>query len=221
MSNMPRAQAAQKCQTCHGPKQHKNVKHAMSRWPAYLRVWLSYKHCKSLEPFHVASPVLCPARNSCVAEEGDVRLVSFVHCPQGIAGASALMPWLNVRLFNGCNDTPADTTFPCVNLEGNPFHDTTWLAFEEAARTHACISECPDSHAPKFKHFSNLHDALRTHIHSKHRLGYYSYYQSLLPTAHKKVSSAFWTMPTLPFKMKWNIFNYRTGTLFIKSMQCA
>eukprot|EP00983_Pelagomonas_calceolata_P021389 670094-Pelagomonas_calceolata.AAC.1 len=46
---------------------------------------------------------------------------------------------------------------------------------------------------PKFKYFSNLHDALRTHIHSKHRLGkantkkgYYSYYQSLLITVHEK-----------------------------------
>eukprot|EP00983_Pelagomonas_calceolata_P018062 566354-Pelagomonas_calceolata.AAC.1 len=53
-------------------------------------------------------------------------------------------------------------------------------------------SERPDSPAPKFKHFSNLHDALRTHVHSKHRLGdantktgYYSYYQSLLPPVHK------------------------------------
>eukprot|EP00983_Pelagomonas_calceolata_P064046 1147953-Pelagomonas_calceolata.AAC.1 len=34
------------------------------------------------------------------------------------------------------DDTPANTTFPCVNLGGNPFHDTTWLAFEEAARSH-------------------------------------------------------------------------------------
>eukprot|EP00983_Pelagomonas_calceolata_P031516 988304-Pelagomonas_calceolata.AAC.1 len=73
-------------------------------------------------------------------------------------------------------------------------------------------------HLPQnFKYFSNLHDALRTHIHSKHRLGkanietgYYSYYQSLLTTVHKKVSNAFWNMPTLPFKMKRNVFNYRT-----------
>eukprot|EP00983_Pelagomonas_calceolata_P020058 632700-Pelagomonas_calceolata.AAC.1 len=56
-------------------------------------------------------------------------------------------------------------------------------------------------------------------MHSKHRLGkantetgYYSYYQSLLTTVHKWVSNAFWTMPTLPCKMKRNIFNYRTGT---------
>eukprot|EP00983_Pelagomonas_calceolata_P062928 1147510-Pelagomonas_calceolata.AAC.1 len=60
-------------------------------------------------------------------------------------------------------------------------------------------------------------------MHSKYRLqvgkanteaGYYSYYQSLLPTIHKKVSNAFWTMPKLPFQMKQNVFNYRTGILF-------
>eukprot|EP00983_Pelagomonas_calceolata_P105257 1159113-Pelagomonas_calceolata.AAC.15 len=73
------------------------------------------------------------------------------------------------------NDTPADTTFPCVNSEGNPFHDTTvvtWLAFEEAACTHASTPERPDSSVPKSKHSSNHHgNALRTHIHSKHRFG--------------------------------------------------
>eukprot|EP00983_Pelagomonas_calceolata_P068276 1149852-Pelagomonas_calceolata.AAC.2 len=63
------------------------------------------------------------------------------------------------------DDTPADTIFPCVNLEGNPFSDTTWLAFENSARTHASTSELPDLPAPKFKHFSNLHDAQRTHVH--------------------------------------------------------
>eukprot|EP00983_Pelagomonas_calceolata_P032618 1022717-Pelagomonas_calceolata.AAC.1 len=41
----------------------------------------------------------------------------------------------------------------------------------------------------KLKHFSNLNDALRTHMHSKRRLGkantntgYYSSYQSLFPS---------------------------------------
>eukprot|EP00983_Pelagomonas_calceolata_P009667 313065-Pelagomonas_calceolata.AAC.1 len=61
-------------------------------------------------------------------------------------------------------------TLPCVNLEGNPFHDNTWLAFEETVRTHASTSERPNSPALKLKHVSNLHDALRTHMHSKHRL---------------------------------------------------
>eukprot|EP00983_Pelagomonas_calceolata_P049708 1141633-Pelagomonas_calceolata.AAC.4 len=46
------------------------------------------------------------------------------------------------------DSTPADTAFPSVNLEGNPFHDTTWLAFEETASTHASTSERP-AHMPQ------------------------------------------------------------------------
>eukprot|EP00983_Pelagomonas_calceolata_P111706 1159810-Pelagomonas_calceolata.AAC.27 len=86
-------------------------------------------------------------------------------------------------------------------IQGNPFHGTTWLAFEEAARTRASKPERPNSPAPKFNYFSNLHDALRTHMHSKHRLGkantrtgYYSCYQCPIFTDPKKVSNAFWTM---------------------------
>eukprot|EP00983_Pelagomonas_calceolata_P025261 793627-Pelagomonas_calceolata.AAC.1 len=59
------------------------------------------------------------------------------------------------------------------------------------------------------------------HVHFKHRLGkantekgYYSYYQVLLPTVHKMVNNAFWTMPACPFKIEQNIFYYCTGTLF-------
>eukprot|EP00983_Pelagomonas_calceolata_P130967 1161732-Pelagomonas_calceolata.AAC.1 len=66
------------------------------------------------------------------------------------------------------DDRTADTNFPHVNLKGDPFHDTTWLAFEGAARTHASTSEHPNSPALKLKHFkefSNLHDALRTRKH--------------------------------------------------------
>eukprot|EP00983_Pelagomonas_calceolata_P071223 1151125-Pelagomonas_calceolata.AAC.3 len=89
------------------------------------------------------------------------------------------------------DNTPADMTFPCVSLEGDPFHDITWLAFVEAARSHASTSECPDSPALKYKHFTNLHDALGTHMHSKHRIGkantetgYNFFYQSLFPNVH-------------------------------------
>eukprot|EP00983_Pelagomonas_calceolata_P071430 1151233-Pelagomonas_calceolata.AAC.2 len=63
------------------------------------------------------------------------------------------------------------TMRPIIQLSGNFFpswshDDTTWLAFEGAARTHACVLE--HSPAPKFLHFPNLHDALirlmRTHM---------------------------------------------------------
>eukprot|EP00983_Pelagomonas_calceolata_P079048 1154513-Pelagomonas_calceolata.AAC.3 len=133
-----------------------------------------------------------------------------VGCYAGVAGTECAGAIAKHQAIQG-DDTPADTTFPRLNLEGNPSHDTTWLAFEEAARTHASKSERPNLPELKLKHFSNLHDALtwRTHMHSQHRLenantetGYYSYFQSLLPTVHKKVSSVFWTIPTLPLKMK-------------------
>eukprot|EP00983_Pelagomonas_calceolata_P055929 1144367-Pelagomonas_calceolata.AAC.1 len=85
------------------------------------------------------------------------------------------------------NDAPADTTFPCANLQGSPLNDTTWLAFEEIPRTHANTSGRLNPTTLNLKHLSNLHDALRTHMHSKHRLGrantntgYYSFYQSTL-----------------------------------------
>jgi len=45
------------------------------------------------------------------------------------------------------------------------------------------------------------------------KLGYYSYYQSLLPHVHKGISNSFWSMSKLSFQMKHNIFHYRTGTL--------
>eukprot|EP00983_Pelagomonas_calceolata_P027221 855507-Pelagomonas_calceolata.AAC.1 len=56
--------------------------------------------------------------------------------------------------------------------------------------------------------------------------GYYSYYQGLLPTVHKKVSNDFWTMPTWHFE---NFLLKRSETFSttaqipssVKSMQCA
>eukprot|EP00983_Pelagomonas_calceolata_P047327 1140590-Pelagomonas_calceolata.AAC.1 len=65
----------------------------------------------------------------------------------GIAGNKCADAIAKHQAIQG-DDTPADTTFPCANLEGNPFHNTTWLAFEEAARFHASTSERPDSPAP-------------------------------------------------------------------------
>ena len=115
----------------------------------------------------------------------------------------------------------ADTVMPSAGTNGNPFHDITWIAFEDSTLPDASTSGLPNPPAPKLKYFSNLHDALKTHLHSKHKLGhanpttgYYSYYQNLLPTVHKDISNSFWTMPNISFRMKKNIFQYRTGTLF-------
>ncbi len=72
---------------------------------------------------------------------------------------------------------------------------------------------------PKASVLSNLHDALKVHAHSKHKLGRahpktscYSYHKGLLSIAHKNISHALWTMLKLSFKM--NKHRYRTGTFF-------
>jgi len=45
------------------------------------------------------------------------------------------------------------------------------------------------------------------------KTGYYTYYKDLHPLMHKETSNALWTMSNITFKMKRNIFKYRTGTL--------
>eukprot|EP00983_Pelagomonas_calceolata_P015096 480085-Pelagomonas_calceolata.AAC.2 len=54
--------------------------------------------------------------------------------------------WLYGLIKGDANLTTAETTFLCVNIKGNFFHDTTRLAFEEAACAHASTSECPNSY---------------------------------------------------------------------------
>ena len=119
------------------------------------------------------------------------------------------------------NDNHADTVLPCAGISGNPFYNTTWLAFENAIQPNANAPEPLQPSTPNLRHFSNLHNALKSHMHIKHKLGYadprtgyYSYYKSLLPKVHKSISNAFWTMSAMSFKMKRNIFHHRTGTLF-------
>jgi len=52
--------------------------------------------------------------------------------------------------------------------------------------------------APKLTYFSNLYDALKSQMHSEHKLGhtnpttdYFSYDQGQLPIIHKNISKAF------------------------------
>jgi len=108
---------------------------------------------------------------------------------------------------------------PCAGINGNPFHDITWLAYEGDIPSDATSSRPPKLPAPKLIYFANLHDALKAHMHSKHWLGhanptttYYSYYKVYLSLAHKSISNAFWTMFNISFEMKKNIFHCRTGT---------
>eukprot|EP00983_Pelagomonas_calceolata_P063977 1147926-Pelagomonas_calceolata.AAC.2 len=95
------------------------------------------------------------------------------------------------------DDNPADTAFPCVNLEGILPQTPPGLPLRKLPAPMQAHRNTPlavgNSPALKLKHFSNLHDALRTHMLSKPGLGkantetgYYSYNQSLLPTVHKR-----------------------------------
>eukprot|EP00983_Pelagomonas_calceolata_P043288 1138846-Pelagomonas_calceolata.AAC.1 len=80
------------------------------------------------------------------------------------------------------DNNPTDTGITSTGPGSNPFNSIAWLALKEARL--------------------NLKNALKSHMHAKHRLGYadcktgyYTYYQSLLPHANKGISNAFWDMP--------------------------
>ena len=109
---------------------------------------------------------------------------------------------------------------------GNPFFDTTWLALEEVNQQGS--STAAPQLENRLTYLPNLQAALKPHMHSNHRLGYantktgyYNYYQSLLPHVHKGISNALWSMSNLSLKIKRNIFQYRTGTLFIRNTLSA
>ncbi len=58
----------------------------------------------------------------------------------------------------------ADTGMPCAGINGNPFHNIDWLAYERDIPSDATSSRPSNLPAPKLIHFSNLYDALKTLI---------------------------------------------------------
>eukprot|EP00983_Pelagomonas_calceolata_P133218 1161944-Pelagomonas_calceolata.AAC.25 len=83
-----------------------------------------------------------------------------------------------------------DAGIPSAGPGGIPFHNTTWLAREE---TH---SRPPQSHpsCPRVRYLPDLKNALKSHMHVKHKLGYadrdtgyYTYYHNLLPHVDKSM----------------------------------
>ncbi len=75
-----------------------------------------------------------------------------------------------------------------------------WLAVEEVVNQQGSGTEAPQ-HGPGLTYLPNLQAALKSHMHSNHKLGYansktgyYSCYQMLLPHVHKGISNAFWNM---------------------------
>eukprot|EP00983_Pelagomonas_calceolata_P066020 1148830-Pelagomonas_calceolata.AAC.2 len=88
--------------------------------------------------------------------------------------------------FNPCK--------PSAGPGGKPFYSIAWLA-REVARPSTPGSS---SLIPKLIYFPDLKDALKSHMHDKHRLGYadrktgyYTYYQNLLPHANEGICNAF------------------------------
>jgi len=62
----------------------------------------------------------------------------------------------------------AYTGMPCAGINYDPFHYTTWLAYERDIPSDATSSRPSNLPAPKLIYFSHLYDALKAHVHSKH-----------------------------------------------------
>ncbi len=60
----------------------------------------------------------------------------------------------------------------CAGIDGNPFHDITWLAFEGNIPSDATTSSPSNLPAPELIYFSYLYDDLKAYMHSKHKLGH-------------------------------------------------
>eukprot|EP00983_Pelagomonas_calceolata_P038107 1136677-Pelagomonas_calceolata.AAC.2 len=84
---------------------------------------------------------------------------------------------------NQVNNNEADTGIVRAGPGGNPFFHLFWLAKEEKKELTAGTSTAP-APDPQITYLPNLQSALKSHMHTKHRLGYanpktgyYSYYQ--------------------------------------------
>eukprot|EP00983_Pelagomonas_calceolata_P053869 1143460-Pelagomonas_calceolata.AAC.1 len=115
-----------------------------------------------------------------------------------------------------------DTVMPASLSQPDNIPTLMSRAKEEKREQTAGTSIAPAPN-PKITYLPNLQNALKSHMHTKHRLGcaysktgYYSYYQSLLPHIWKKISNAFRNMPCISTPMKRTILQYRTGTLYNK-----
>eukprot|EP00983_Pelagomonas_calceolata_P057553 1145115-Pelagomonas_calceolata.AAC.1 len=104
-----------------------------------------------------------------------------------------------------------------------PFYNIAWLAREEARPS---TPESPP--LPNIVYFPDLKDALKSHMHAKHRFGYadcktgcYTYYQSLLPHVNKGIRNAFWNMPCVSTCVKSTIFHTAQAPSPTKNMRYA
>ena len=162
---------------------------------------------------HLQEDVLKTIATRISASENKIHFYK-VKAHAGIAGNECADALANHQAYLS-DQEQADTGIPLAGPNGNPFYDIHWLAHKrpEQQNTH-------DNPTSNPTYLSNLHDNLKSHMHSRHKLGYansktgyYTYYQDLLPIVDKKISNAFWNMKGISFPAKRNIFQYRTGTL--------
>eukprot|EP00983_Pelagomonas_calceolata_P067123 1149361-Pelagomonas_calceolata.AAC.1 len=112
-----------------------------------------------------------------------------------------------------------DNGTPSAGLGGNPFFNIAWMAQEEKRLSKFESPLLPSSRTSQT--LGTPSDALKPHMHAKHRLryadlttSYCTYYHSLIPHANKDISNAFWNISCISFRMKHKIFQYHTGTLY-------
>jgi len=65
---------------------------------------------------------------------------------------------------------PAETTICIAGPGGNPFFDINWLAVEEVNQQKS--GTAAPQHSPSLTYLPNLQTALKSHMHSNHKLGY-------------------------------------------------
>jgi len=115
---------------------------------------------------------------------------------------------------HGCATATTNKWRPVFHLSISQVQSGTVLHHQQEYGTEA------SQNGLRLTYLPNLLPALKSHMHSNHKLGYtnskigyYSYYQSLLPHICKSISNTFWSVSKLSLQMKRNIFHCRTGTL--------
>eukprot|EP00983_Pelagomonas_calceolata_P061716 1146942-Pelagomonas_calceolata.AAC.4 len=104
---------------------------------------------------------------------------AYTHChgqPQLSSPTQKANPVSREAQASRTRRCPKDNFKPCPHLSsihnagpgGNPFYNIAWLAWEEARPTIPELS----SPIPNLIFLSDLKDALKSHMHAKHRLGY-------------------------------------------------
>ena len=88
----------------------------------------------------------------------------------GIAENECADALAKYQAYHG-NSLPAETIIRTAGPSGNPIFDISWLVVEEVINLQGSGTEAPQ-HNPRLTYLPNLQAALKSHMHSKHRLGY-------------------------------------------------